>query len=76
MQNRNRNKKKELGCCGYDETSYKPPTTTPMRATMRAAKLDWTGKGNKFPVRQIGAPADQNSAYPIGNMQTTSRIWL
>lgn len=27
-----RSKKKKLGCCGYDELAYKPPTTRPLNA--------------------------------------------
>jgi hypothetical protein len=31
-------KRKKLGCCGYDDLGYKPPTTTPYDPT-RAIKV-------------------------------------
>ncbi len=70
------NNNKQLGCCGYDETSYKPPTTSPMgRAKIRAAVLDFTGKRRSLPAMQVGAQGS-NPSYPIQNVGSTSRIWL
>jgi hypothetical protein len=52
-----RHKKKKMGCCGYDELAYKPPTTRPMFASnVNAKKLHGQGgfgAGILYPITNI-----------------------
>ncbi len=46
------NPDKKLGCCGYDELAYKPPTTRPMRVGMPARRMRGANDLST-PVRQV-----------------------
>lgn len=59
----------ELGCCGYDELAYKPPTTKPIgRGKIRAAVVNFNNSRNAIPVRQIGRPLPPAPIYSLGNV--------
>jgi hypothetical protein len=54
-----RDKKKKMGCCGYDELAYKPPTTRPIFATNLNARPQQRGNpggfgaGILFPIKNL-----------------------
>ena len=55
-----RHKKKKMGCCGYDELAYKPPTTRPLFATNLTTRRQQQqgnpggfGAGILFPVQNL-----------------------
>lgn len=51
----------ELGCCGYDELEYKPPTTRPIgRAGIRAASVNF----NRRP------------SYRVANARMSGGAWV
>ena len=51
---------KELGCCGYDELDYKPPTTT----AMRPSKI-----GTKKLKGPVGLGSFDRPVYNISNLR-------
>lgn len=54
-----RKNKKKLGCCGYDELAYKPPTTRPLLATDLSVRREQNerrggfGAGILFPISNL-----------------------
>ena len=43
----------KLGCCGYDELAYKPPTTQPLRISRRLRGADAPDRGPATPLPTI-----------------------
>lgn len=43
----------ELGCCGYDELAYKPPTTRPLRLGMPTINLT-PKRSSNYPIANLG----------------------
>lgn len=62
-----------LGCCGYDDLGYKPPTTSPMSSARRKPPAKLQGDPNFVrPILTLnGRGPSMGSAFPIGNM----RLW-
>lgn len=44
----------ELGCCGYDELAYKPPTTKPLRLGIRAAVMTPSIRTSPYRISNLG----------------------
>lgn len=54
-------RKKKLGCCGYDELAYKPPTTRPMQIGGMPAKKIQSGGFGPVQIIQVEPIVEQQS---------------
>lgn len=61
-----------LGCCGYDELGYKPPTTTPFSLSRRKPPTKLQGDPRYVQrVMMNGSRPSMGGAYPVENL----RVW-
>jgi hypothetical protein len=58
-----------MGCCGYDDLGYKPPTTSPMSSASQraAAKPVQSDPGYVRPILTMNGRQPSTGGYRVGN---------